>query len=210
RPHRSPPGRALRRRTPARRDRAGVDPAAAAHALRRADRQPRFALRGAGCRAALRSPPPAAQHPDRGHPQRAARLAGPDALRPGRSAAAARRGGGPMNALTPRRLALRALTYYWRTNLAVVLGIATAVAVLAGALIVGDTVRGSLHDLVTHRLGKVDHVVQSGGFFREALAREIAEDAGYRASFDAICPMVITQGQVTDERSGHRAAAVDV
>src|SRR5262249_28296745 len=52
--------------------------------------------------------------------------------------------------------------------------------------------------------------VQSGGFFREALAREIAEDAGYRASFDAICPMVITQGQVTDERSGHRAAAVDV
>jgi len=72
----------------------------------------------------------------------------------------------------PLRLSRRALTYYWRTNLAVVLGIATAVAVLAGALIVGDTVRGSLRDLVTHRLGRVDHVVQSSGFFREALGKE--------------------------------------
>jgi putative ABC transport system permease protein len=115
-----------------------------------------------------------------------------------------------MKALSPSRLTVRALTYYWRTNLAVVLGIATAVAVLAGALIVGDTVRGSLRDLVTHRLGKVDHIVQSNGFFREALAQEIEGGEGFRAAFGAICPIVITQGQVTDERSGRRAAAVDV
>src|SRR4051812_37864706 len=115
-----------------------------------------------------------------------------------------------MSMLTPRRLARRALAYYWRTNLAVVLGIATAVAVLAGALIVGDTVRGSLRDLVTHRLGRVDHILQSNSFFREALAQEIEADANYRAAFEAICPIVITQGQVTDERSGRRAATVDV
>jgi ABC-type lipoprotein release transport system permease subunit len=115
-----------------------------------------------------------------------------------------------VSALSPLRLARRALTYYWRTNLAVVLGIATAVAVLAGALIVGDTVRGSLRDLVTHRLGKVDHIVQSNGFFREALAQEIEAGEGYRAAFGAICPIVITQGQVTDEASGRRAATVDV
>ena len=40
--------------------------------------------------------------------------------------------------MTPRQLVLRGLTYYWRTNVAVVLGVATAVAVLAGALVVGD------------------------------------------------------------------------
>ena len=51
-------------------------------------------------------------------------------------------------------LILRGLTYYWRTNVAVVIGVATAVAVLAGALVVGDSVRGSLRDLVLLRLGK--------------------------------------------------------
>ena len=67
-------------------------------------------------------------------------------------------------------LILRGLTYYWRTNLAVVLGVATAVAVLAGALLVGDSVRGSLRDLVVGRLGRTDYVVASSGFFREQLA----------------------------------------
>ena len=64
----------------------------------------------------------------------------------------------------------RSLTYYWRTNVAVVAGVATAVAVLAGALLVGDSVRGSLRDLVTERLGRTDHIVVSNEFFREQLA----------------------------------------
>ena len=50
--------------------------------------------------------------------------------------------------MRPRALLLQSLSYYWRTNVAVVLGVATAVAVLAGALLVGDSVRGSLRDLV--------------------------------------------------------------
>ena len=66
-------------------------------------------------------------------------------------------------------LVRRSLSYYWRTNLAVVLGVATAVAVLAGALLVGDSVRGSLRDLVLLRLGRADRIVVSTGFFREAL-----------------------------------------
>ena len=49
--------------------------------------------------------------------------------------------------MQPRQIVLRSLTYYWRTNVAVVLGVATAVSVLAGALLVGDSVRGSLRDL---------------------------------------------------------------
>ena len=40
----------------------------------------------------------------------------------------------------------RGLRHYWRTNAAVVLGVATAVAVLAGSLVVGDSVRGSLRE----------------------------------------------------------------
>ena len=47
----------------------------------------------------------------------------------------------------------RSVKYYWRTNLPVVFGVATAVAVLAGALLVGDSVRASLRDLFLQRLG---------------------------------------------------------
>jgi len=46
------------------------------------------------------------------------------------------------------------LAYYWRTNLAILFGVATAVAVLAGALLVGDSVRASLRDLFLQRWGK--------------------------------------------------------
>ena len=72
--------------------------------------------------------------------------------------------------MTRRRFVLRALRHYWRTNLAVVAGIATAVAVLGGALIVGDSVRGTLRDLALDRLGATDLVVTSPHFFRETLA----------------------------------------
>ena len=67
------------------------------------------------------------------------------------------------------------------------LGVATAVAVLAGALLVGDSVRGSLRDLVLQRLGRTDQVVVSTGFFREALAGEMrsATDLTRRSR---ICP----------------------
>ena len=60
-------------------------------------------------------------------------------------------------------LTLRSVTYHWRTNLAVVLGVAAAVSVLGGALLVGDSVRGSLRDLVLSRLGRTNDVVASMG-----------------------------------------------
>jgi len=62
--------------------------------------------------------------------------------------------------MTSSRLVLNGLTHYWRTNLAVVAGVAVAVTVLAGALIVGDSVRGSLRDLVLQRLGTADLVIK--------------------------------------------------
>ena len=60
-----------------------------------------------------------------------------------------------------------------------VLGVATAVAVLAGALLVGDSVRGSLRDLVLAALGRTDRVVVSTGFFREALADDLRADESF-------------------------------
>ena len=108
------------------------------------------------------------------------------------------------------RLVIRALTYYRRTNAAVVLGVATAVAVLAGALLVGDSVRGSLRDLVLHRLGRTDQVVVSTGFFRDALADELRADGAFSRSFASIAPMIVVEGVVGEQTSGRRVSRVAV
>ena len=97
-------------------------------------------------------------------------------------------------------LVLRSLLFYWRTNLAVILGVATAVAVLSGALLVGDSVRTSLRDLVLSRLGKTEAVATSAQFFREQLASEAPGSA----------PLIVMQGVVTNEKDGRRASKVAV
>lgn len=109
-----------------------------------------------------------------------------------------------------KRLIVRGLTYYWRTHLAVVLGVATAVAVLAGALLVGDSVRGSLRELVLDRLGRTDHVVASAGFFREQLAEDVRTQPAFNAAFTDIAPLVVVPGFVTEQESGRRAGRVSV
>src|SRR5688500_14819499 len=109
-----------------------------------------------------------------------------------------------------KHLVVRSLTYYWRTNLAVVLGVATAVAVLAGALLVGDSVRGSLRDLVLQRLGRTDHVVMSTGFFREELAADLQANPAFVSAFTGVTPLVVVQGFVSDQESGRRAGQVRV
>ncbi len=108
------------------------------------------------------------------------------------------------------RLVYRGLTHYWRTNIAVILGVATAVAVLAGALLVGDSVRGSLRDLVVQRLGRADQLVLSSGFFREQLAGDLIADPAFAASVRSIAPLVVTEGVVTEQDSDRRAGKVQV
>ena len=105
--------------------------------------------------------------------------------------------------MTLAHLILRSTTYHWRTNLAVAAGVAAAVAVLGGALLVGDSVRGSLRDLVISRLGRTGHVVSSLGFFREALAQDLIAHGVPSAA-----PLIATRGFVTHEASGRRASDV--
>jgi hypothetical protein len=110
--------------------------------------------------------------------------------------------------VNPRSLIARGLGFYWRTNLAVVAGVATAVAVLAGALLVGDSVRASLRDLVLQRLGNTDDVVVSANFFREAMAQTVGAHPDFASQFRAVAPLVMVKGFVTDQESGRRAGQV--
>ena len=107
-------------------------------------------------------------------------------------------------------LIFRGLTYYWRTNLAVIFGVATAVAVLAGALLVGDSVRGSLRDLVVGRLGKTDYVVLSSGFFREQLAVNLQKQPEAATSLSNVIPIVVANAVVRVQETGRKAGQVRV
>jgi ABC-type lipoprotein release transport system permease subunit len=106
------------------------------------------------------------------------------------------------------RLVRRSLAYYWRTNIAVVLGVATAVAVLAGALLVGHSVRASLADLVEQRLGATDFAIVAPQFFRDRLAADLSADPRFAAAFRAAAPMIVAEAIVTDQDSGRRASHV--
>src|SRR5580658_11355838 len=101
-------------------------------------------------------------------------------------------------------LLARNLAWYWRTNLAVLLGVATAAGVLGGALLVGDSVRTSLRDLVLARLGNTDYVVARNGFFREGLA------AAFGGTGQEACPMIAINGMVAHQASGRRALGVQI
>ena len=57
------------------------------------------------------------------------------------------------------RLILASLVYHARQNLAVALGVAAGTAVLTGALLVGDSMRGSLRHLTFDRLGRIDYAL---------------------------------------------------
>ena len=108
-----------------------------------------------------------------------------------------------MTALT---LISRSLRFYWRTHLGVVLGAAAATAVLLGALLVGDSVRGSLRQTALARLGGTQLAISaSGRFFREALADELA--AELRAT---VAPVLAVRGIARPPDDEARAAAVRV
>jgi hypothetical protein len=115
-----------------------------------------------------------------------------------------------MPAMHPRDLVRNGLRFYWRTNLAVIAGVATAVAVLAGALLVGDSVRASLRDLVLERLGRTDVIVASTGLLREQLAADIQSHPAFATSFTGIAPIVGVRGIVTDQQTGRRTGNVRV
>ena len=63
--------------------------------------------------------------------------------------------------LSPIGLVWRSVRHFWGLTAAAVAGVAVATAVLVGAMLVGDSVRGSLTDLAVGRLGPVDQALIS-------------------------------------------------
>lgn len=57
---------------------------------------------------------------------------------------------------------IASLKFHWRTHLGVLLGAMIATAVIVGALVVGDSIRGSLKQMALQRLGGTHYAMHSG------------------------------------------------
>lgn len=68
---------------------------------------------------------------------------------------------------------LRSMVFHWKSHVWVALAVAVAAAVLTGALIVGDSMRGSLRELAVGRLGRVDFALTAPRFFHDDLASRL-------------------------------------
>ena len=110
------------------------------------------------------------------------------------------------------RLIIASLLHHWRSNASVALGVAAAAAVLTGALLVGDSMRGSLRDLTLDRLGQVDEALSSDHFFRTALADELAAQPEFERHFRRAVPILQVRASVqfnADVANGVRLIGCD-
>lgn len=92
------------------------------------------------------------------------------------------------------RLIKRNLLFHRRTHLGAALGAAISTAVLTGALIVGDSVEGSLNDLALTRLGNTETALElRNRFFRSDLAGNLSRELGSPAA-----PVLLLNGTLFD------------
>lgn len=105
----------------------------------------------------------------------------------------------------------RSLSYFWRIQLAVLLGAVVATAVLTGALLVGDSVRGSLRDLTLDRLGGIDYALVSERFFREELAADLSHKLEGETQFHwETVPAILLNGTAVNPKTKARASRVQI
>ena len=105
---------------------------------------------------------------------------------------------------------LRNIRHFRGSNLAVALGMVVATAVLTGAMMVGDSVRGSLRVLAVERLGPVDQAMVASRFFGQSLAERIGASPEFGRSFEQIHAGIIIRGGASNEAHSERTAGVQI
>jgi hypothetical protein len=103
--------------------------------------------------------------------------------------------------MTVFRLLSSNLRHHWQTNIAVVLAVVAGTAVITGALVVGDSVRGSLYQMTLDRLGKVDDVLTAPSFFDQERAQTLSAQPDFQSRFSAVAPALMLPGTFTAEHA---------
>lgn len=82
---------------------------------------------------------------------------------------------------------LRNLSYFLTANLLLVLGVAIGTAVLTGALLLGDSLKGSLRQQTLDRLGTIENALMGDRFFPASVAERLGQD---------VVPVLVLRGSV--------------
>ncbi|MBN1200028.1 MAG: FtsX-like permease family protein [Bacteroidales bacterium] len=105
-----------------------------------------------------------------------------------------------------RQLIFRNLRYYRRPYLAVLAGVIVSTAVLTGALLVGDSVKGTLGRLTELRLGTTYWAVQPADrFFRSELADELSQKLEH-----PVVPGMLLTGIGVNPLTGNRVQDIQI
>jgi len=107
------------------------------------------------------------------------------------------------------RLIFASLRHHWRVQAAVACGVAAATAVICGALIVGDSMQGSLRRLTLDRLGRVELAMVTDRFFRAARADELAARARLDQRSATAVPVILIQSSLARPDSSQGAGSED-
>ncbi|MCG3129585.1 MAG: hypothetical protein FLDDKLPJ_00319 [Phycisphaerae bacterium] len=110
--------------------------------------------------------------------------------------------------MTATRYVLRGLAHRRSTSLTVALGVAVGASALIGALIVGDSMRGSLREHALKRLGGVTHALIAPRFFRAGLA-SVLPDAGV-ADDARLAPAILLTGGAEHAESRRRSNGAQI
>jgi putative ABC transport system permease protein len=104
------------------------------------------------------------------------------------------------------KLLRRSLAYYRKTHVWVVLGTLISTAILVGALVIGDSVRHSLQQIVFDRLGTTEFALSSGDrFFEARMADDLSKSLG-----TAVAPLLQTRGIAIAEGGQRRVNSIQV
>lgn len=89
--------------------------------------------------------------------------------------------------------------HFWQIHLTVALCTAVATGVLAGALIVGDSMRGSLQDITLERLGGIQQALISDQFFEQKILNH-----------ENTVPAILLNGTIVVPQTDNRASKVNI
>jgi putative ABC transport system permease protein len=108
--------------------------------------------------------------------------------------------------MTNLKYIIRSIIHYRKQHLALFFGMAVSAAVLTGALIVGDSIRYSLGNMVETRLGKAQFAIVGGSRFMDnGLAGNLAQ-----ALHVPVSPLLMLQGIAIHPDSGTRVNKVGI
>jgi putative ABC transport system permease protein len=103
-------------------------------------------------------------------------------------------------------LVKKSLSFYWRTNLGVLLAVMVSTAVLTGALVVGDSVRHSLMMMVNARLGSTQlALVSQDRFFTAELAEAMSEELNV-----TVAPVLRLRGLIANSDDTRLANKIEI